>query len=90
MDFGDYLSDRVCKRLVQLFYDWVVPGGFVTVTNVHSDNPVRCHMEYILEWNLVYRDERIMKSFSDDNNFLRMERDPTGINIFLDLRKALS
>src|SRR4030095_10111388 len=35
----DYLSDKVCSRLLQYFVSRTNPGGTVLVTNVHSSNP---------------------------------------------------
>ena len=57
----DYLSQRVCKRLAELFFGLLRPGGLLTFTNVSSANPCQGAMEYILEWNLIYRDEDGMR-----------------------------
>ncbi|MFT4176880.1 MAG: class I SAM-dependent methyltransferase, partial [Luteolibacter sp.] len=56
----DYLSQRVCKRLVDLFCTMVKPGGIVIVTNVADSNPRKAWMEYVMEWNLIYRNEEEM------------------------------
>ena len=53
----DYLSDKVCMRLLKLFCSWVKPSGKVLATNVHPSNPHRGLMEHLLEWYLIYRDE---------------------------------
>ena len=37
----DYLGDRICARLLQLFSQWTLPGGLVLVTNVHPSHPSR-------------------------------------------------
>ena len=34
------------------------PGGIVIVTNVAASNPRKAWMEYVMEWNLIYRDTR--------------------------------
>src|SRR5690606_36271795 len=53
----DYLSDKVCNRLLAFFSSQSVPGGNVLFTNVHSKNPERHFvMEHVLEWFLIYRD----------------------------------
>ena len=49
----DYLSDRICRRLLEVFYDLVAPGGLLIATNVDSSNPSRNWMENVLEWHLV-------------------------------------
>jgi extracellular factor (EF) 3-hydroxypalmitic acid methyl ester biosynthesis protein len=82
----DYLSDRVCKRLVRLFYDWTSPGGLVLVTNVHEKNPIRHYMAHIAEWHLEYRDQPKFRSFASDAP-AEVLTDATGVNIFLELRK---
>lgn len=82
----DYLGDRVCKRLLQLFYHWVLPGGLLIATNVHPRNPIRYFMEHISEWNLIYRDEKDMRSMSPQPD-CRVHLDRTGVNVFLEVRK---
>lgn len=83
----DYLSDKVCQRLLKLFYMWVKPGGFVLVTNVHPRNPSRWVMEHILEWYLIYRDEQKMSAMFAEPAKKKIYVDSTGINIFLEVYK---
>lgn len=85
----DYLSDKICKRLVRLFASWTRPGGRVLVTNVHPSNENRWSMELILEWHLIYRDEKEMEDLIPGRAPARVYRDETGVNIFLELDKAL-
>ncbi len=84
----DYLSDRVCKRLVALFREWTAPGGLVVVTNVHPSNPTRYYMEHLLEWYLTYRTEDDMLGLAPDPAEARVFADPTGLNVFLEIRKG--
>jgi extracellular factor (EF) 3-hydroxypalmitic acid methyl ester biosynthesis protein len=84
----DYLSQRVCQRLVSLFCDMALPGGLVVVTNVSDDNPRKAFMEYIVEWNLIYRGKREMEDLIPrDKKFARTEvkSDKTGVNLFLEI-----
>lgn len=83
----DYLSDRVCTKLVRLFYQWCEPGGRVIVTNVHSSNPVKGLMEHVMEWHLVLRDEADMERLAPDLGPLKIYTDETGINVFLEIDK---
>ena len=83
----DYFSDHICKRLVELFYSWLRPGGLVTVTNVDPRNPNRYQMEHLLEWNLIYRDDSDMKKLVPKNAEFEISKDETEINVFLDIRK---
>lgn len=83
----DYLSDKVCSRLVTLFYRWVAPGGVVLVTNVHPANPNRGFMEHIGEWYLVYRDQADMAALVPTLGKQRVYADDTGLNVFLHIEK---
>jgi extracellular factor (EF) 3-hydroxypalmitic acid methyl ester biosynthesis protein len=85
----DYLPDPICRSLVSYFYDLLAPGGLTLVTNVDT-HPSRNEMEYFLEWHLIYRDTQAMRSLAPprvhpDN--IALVREPSGINIFLELRK---
>ncbi|MBX7158101.1 MAG: class I SAM-dependent methyltransferase [Verrucomicrobiae bacterium] len=89
----DYLSDRVCQRLVEVFYQLVRPGGLVVVTNVDIQNPQKNMMEYVLEWHLIYRNSENLQYLvpkAVDKNFWSVKADETKVNIFLELRKNLS
>src|SRR5688572_161608 len=35
----DYLTDAICRRLNQVLYDWLAPGGKLITTNVDRSNP---------------------------------------------------
>lgn len=82
----DYLNDKVCSRLTELFYRWLSPGGAVMVTNVHADQPVRGFMEHLQEWSLVLRNEQQMVGLAPDRPQERVYVDKTGANVFLLLR----
>ena len=83
----DYFSNQICKRLVELFYSWLRPGGLVTVTNVDPSNPNRYQMEHLLEWNLIYRDEHDMQELAPKQAQYKINKDETNVNVFLDIRK---
>lgn len=84
----DYLSQRVCKRLVELFCTMAKPGGLVIVTNVSDDNPSKAWMEYLVEWNLIYRGRKELEDLIPDNVPVRSTRilaDVTNVNLFLEI-----
>jgi len=83
----DYFSDQICKRLVSMYYSWLRPGGLLTVTNVHPCNPIRYHMEHLLEWHLVYRDQEMLAKLAPDNVIKQISAEVLGINVFMDIRK---
>lgn len=83
----DYFSDHVCKRLVAMFYSWLREDGLLSVTNVHACNPNRYHMEHLLEWHLVYRDEKGMDNLAPKGTNYKVVTDEMGVTVFLDIRK---
>ena len=83
----DYISDRICKRLMKMFHSWTRPGGLVLSTNVHPSNPVRQFIEHLLEWNLIYRDEQQMMDLSPDPANSEIFLETTGVNVFVEVRK---
>jgi len=83
----DYLSNRVCARLIKLFFSMVKPGGKVFVTNMHSNNYDNYLMELLLEWHLIYRDEAIMSSLAPELGKQRLFTDKTGVNLCLEITK---
>lgn len=86
----DYLSDRICKRLMDIFYDLLAPGGLLISTNVHPSNPWRNWMEYLAEWHLVYRNEdqfyKLTPTRAPAGSSV-VKAEATGVNIFLEVRK---
>ena len=85
----DYLTGRTCMYLVELFFNWLRPGGLVTVTNVHPKNSCRYSMEHFLDWHLIYRDEKEMEALAPAEVKKEVVTDVTGLNVFLDIRKGL-
>lgn len=85
----DYLSDKICAKLLGLFFSQLRPNGDLLATNVHSDNPVKALMEHLLEWYLIYRDEAGFSPLIKAEE-KRIYTDKTGFNIFLEARKPNS
>ena len=86
----DYLPDSSCRDLTSIFYDMVIPGGLLIVTNVEPRNPLKCGMEYLLDWHLIYRDEKGMRDIRPEgveNQDVTVRTDVTGVNLFLEVRK---
>ncbi|MCE0484627.1 MAG: class I SAM-dependent methyltransferase [Methylacidiphilales bacterium] len=88
----DYLSDRICLRLMDIFYEIVAPGGLLIATNVEASNPDRQMMEYIMDWHLIYRDSKQLLALSPQKaprENCRVLCDETKVNLFLEVRKPL-
>jgi extracellular factor (EF) 3-hydroxypalmitic acid methyl ester biosynthesis protein len=89
----DYLSDRICRRLLEIFYEMVAPEGLLVATNVDACNPARYVMEYFMEWHLIYRNKEqflaLAPQLAPPEN-CQVKMDATGANIFLEVRKPAS
>lgn len=83
----DYLSDKVCSRLLTYFHTLCHEDGSVLVTNVHSDNPIKYTIEHLMEWYLIYRNEDEMKELVPPHFQPIVYVDATKINIFLEFKK---
>jgi len=74
---------------MDVFYGMLAPGGLLLATNVDV-HPSRNEMEYFLEWHLVHRNSNEMMKLAPeqaDREQMKLTRDPTGVNIFLEVRK---
>lgn len=79
----DYLSDKVCSKLMAHFAARTHHGGTLLVTNVHSNNSTKFVMEHLLEWYLIYRDTAILAPLLPAQSATRqIYVDATGMNIF--------
>jgi extracellular factor (EF) 3-hydroxypalmitic acid methyl ester biosynthesis protein len=85
----DYLSDRTCLQLMEIFYEMLAPGGLLIATNV-DEHPARNEMECFLEWHLVQRDNNRIRAIAPGKAVpenISLKRDPTGVNVFMEVRK---
>ena len=61
----DYLDQPVGKRLVEIMFDMVRPGGKILIANFAHDIPDVGYMEALMDWWLVYRSqEQVADLFS--------------------------
>jgi extracellular factor (EF) 3-hydroxypalmitic acid methyl ester biosynthesis protein len=88
----DYLNDRLIKAINTYLYDRLTPGGLLVVGNFAPSTPVRNFIEHFLEWFLIYRDARqlaVLAPEQADPEACKVVAEPTGANIFLEVRKPL-
>lgn len=84
----DYLSDKVCARLLDYLSARTRPGGRVLVTNVHPSNQQKGVMDHVLEWHLIYRDEpQLAAVLPRARHHERLYTDATGVNVFAEFVK---
>jgi extracellular factor (EF) 3-hydroxypalmitic acid methyl ester biosynthesis protein len=86
----DYLSDMVCRRVSNLLYEWVRPGGLFLTTNVHTSNPWPLVMDFIMDWHLIYRTSPRMLETRPEHVLSEdcaVTSDQSGVNVYLETRK---
>jgi extracellular factor (EF) 3-hydroxypalmitic acid methyl ester biosynthesis protein len=90
----DYLSDSVCKKLMNIFYEMLAPDGLLLATNatdaLNCSRPFRYSMEYFLDWHLIYRDRAHFSTVAPDPadaDNIAVIAENTGTNLFLEIRK---
>ena len=47
---------------MNIFYDMLAPGGLLVATNVDAANPIQEMLDYVLDWNLIYRSGAQLKT----------------------------
>jgi extracellular factor (EF) 3-hydroxypalmitic acid methyl ester biosynthesis protein len=86
----DYLPDYVCKQLMEIFYSWLSPGGLLVATNVDDCKPFRNMLEFVLDWNLIYRDQKhgaTLIPAHADRELCSVKKDVSEVNVFIEVRK---
>src|SRR5205823_4429447 len=53
----DYLSDRTCRQIMNIFYNALAPDGLLLATNVSDTKPFRHMLEFVLDWHQTYRNK---------------------------------
>lgn len=86
----DYLADPICRRLMDIMYEWVNPKGLLVATNVSTRNPRKPTMDYIMDWHLIYRSANDLARLKPGNaaaDDCVVKADDTGVNIFMEAQK---
>lgn len=90
----DYLTDRTCRQLMNIFYEWLAPGGLLLATNVsdtmNGTRPFRYSMEYLLDWHLIYRDGARIAALAPERapaDAVKVIAEDLGVNVFIEVRK---
>lgn len=87
---SDYLTDAICRRLNQVLYDWVAPGGRLLTTNVDPSNPRQLIMDLVMEWHLIHRSGAQMAALKPEQvhaDQYSVRSDTTGVNVYLEAWK---
>jgi extracellular factor (EF) 3-hydroxypalmitic acid methyl ester biosynthesis protein len=85
----DYLSENTCTEMVKLFHHSLRPGGLVVVANMNDAKPFRNFIEFVLDWQLIYRQPRAVGQFAPEplRQHASVVAEPAAVNLFLHLRK---
>jgi hypothetical protein len=87
----DYLSDNTARRLTQILFNMLNPGGRLLVANF-ATCPEAGYLEAFMDWWLIYRDEDQMQALTLDIDPLqlastRLFRDSEKNVIYLELTR---
>jgi extracellular factor (EF) 3-hydroxypalmitic acid methyl ester biosynthesis protein len=85
----DYLSEHTCGEMVKLFHQNLRPGGLVVVANMNDAKPFRNFIEFVLDWQLIYREPHAVGRFAPEpfRHQASVVAEPAAVNLFLHLRK---
>jgi extracellular factor (EF) 3-hydroxypalmitic acid methyl ester biosynthesis protein len=86
----DYLTDRTCRQLMNIFHSWLAPGGLLLATNVNDTKPFRHMLEFVLDWHLIYRNRNTAVGLLPEGvrpEDAKFQEDSTSVNIFIETRK---
>lgn len=89
----DYLSDRVCERVLRVFWELAAPGAAIVASNFAPPNPMRAFMDYVLDWRLLHRSETLVRTLAVEDSLKPRSRTipaPGGAEIFLRMDKPWS
>jgi extracellular factor (EF) 3-hydroxypalmitic acid methyl ester biosynthesis protein len=85
----DYLAPDTSRALMELWFDSLSPGGLMLIANMNDTKPFRHFIEFILDWQLIYRDSREIFSLVSERcrETTNVIAEPTSVNLFLHIRK---
>jgi hypothetical protein len=82
----DYFDNKVATRLVHNLRETLNPDGILAVANVRDkySNRSAYWMEWVVEWNLIYRSEEEMRNIFLESGFSQSQ-----IKIALEKQKIM-
>jgi CRP-like cAMP-binding protein/SAM-dependent methyltransferase len=87
----DYLNDKLVGKLLQFAHQSLAPGGKVLLGNFHPKNPAKEFMDFVLEWNLIHRNEedmhRLFRGSPFGKDCSRIQFEGEGVNLFAECVK---
>lgn len=85
----DYLRSDVAAILCRNLYQLLNPGGYLIIGNLTHDCNSRGFLEYLVDWNIIYRNDREILDFARliQPSRIWLESEHTGVNRFLVVQK---
>lgn len=85
----DYLAADTCRALMELWLASLAPGGMLLVANMTDTKPFRHFIEFVLDWQLIYRSgpELLSLAPAPCRRTACIVAEPAFVNLFLHLRK---
>jgi len=85
----DYLAPDTCRALTDLWQQSLSPGGLLLFANMNDTKPFRNFIEFVLDWQLIYRDSREILTLLPEpcRDAARVVAEPTSVNLFVHYRK---
>jgi len=62
----DYLEDKITRAMLAKLTAMLSPGGSLVIGNLRPSNPDKVYMEFLMNWNLIYRDKNDYDLLSKD------------------------
>lgn len=73
MGLIDYFNDKLVIKTLNSIYDMLKVGGSAIVGNFHTSCDSRIFLDYLLDWQLIYRTEDDMKRLFASSKFAGCE-----------------
>jgi len=84
----DYLEDQTFIELTRVLFQLLPKDGRLVIGNMADHNPSRYHMEYSMDWFLIYRSKEELMNLgrlatSGLEAHVWVDGEPEGVNLFL-------
>jgi len=88
---ADYLSDRMLSALIGNLHARLAAGGVLSRANFAPQAEGRGYLEFVMDWQLVYRNERELVELAQravPNAVYRMFRDGEGGVVYIEIEAS--
>ena len=90
MGLFDYLDDKVAKKLCDVMFRMLNPGGVPLIGNYHVTCVNRYEMQYWCDWSMVYRTEESMYDLVPSGASATVTYESTGSQMFMVLKRGIA